>query len=156
MKSIGTFKWDGQFKLQGACNATACCCPASDLAIEKRANVLHAALQIDGHDCTAGSGAKNFTVKDGNNANTVGSLGTFTPRGDNALNVLLNQVLVTTDSGNSCTVTMNRVQSSITSATSNPNRNNTSTAKNHVSSNYDSTFIKFISIIMAITVVMHI
>ncbi|CAF3944538.1 unnamed protein product [Rotaria sp. Silwood2] len=146
---IRTFTWDGQFNIQGACNTTACCCPAGDLLIQKRLNVLHGALQIGGSDCTAGSGRKNFTVTGGNTANAVASLGTFTPRGDNTLD--------NTPSGGSCTVTMSRIQSSTNgSGGGSQNSSNTTTAKNHVSSNYDSFFIKFISIIMATTVIMHI
>ncbi|CAF0880156.1 unnamed protein product [Rotaria sordida] len=141
---------------------TECCCPANVLVIQNHNNVLHGALQIGGDDCKGSLGLTNFTVTNGSNPNTIALLGTFTPRGADALEVLLEQ---NTLPNNLCKVTMNRIQSSTNNNSSGGGGNQstirttttiTTTAKNHVSSNYNSIFIKVISIIMITTVIIHI
>ncbi|CAF1297031.1 unnamed protein product [Rotaria magnacalcarata] len=168
IKYVGTVDWVGKFQISGTCNITGCCCPSSNLIIKSH-NITHeGTFNLTGFDCKTHGHQGHFSI-DNVTATvvSVASLGTFTMKNKNDLEILLEQN--TTTAKPACKVDMTRVVSSnvaSTTATTNHSNGNSTTNgnqidtstepdKSHVSSNRGSIFLTFVSIIMATTVIMH-
>ncbi|CAF3334478.1 unnamed protein product [Rotaria socialis] len=168
---IRTVDWVGKFQISGTCNVTGCCCPSSNLII-KNNNITHeGTFNLTGFDCKTHGHQGHFSIDNATaTVVSVASLGTFTMKNKNDMEILLEQN--TTAAKPACKVDMTRVVNSTVASTTtttttnhsnensttNGNQINTSTEpdKSHVSSNRGSIFLICISIIMATTVIMHI